>query len=194
MTEPRFDLGWLDDVIRGLHALTADQVPALEITLIDAVADWLFSPANPGAADPPRTDYDESHAGHLVSSLFTAVDTSRSFLPRQEPAATPAITAARSRIVDGAHELSAQGPDGVSLLVSRAMPSVLAELGNNAGERAKQAHGVVVYLLYPLALGTRTEHDEAVLEGIVEAYAGWDAVLRAGYAPPWRPLPPSEGT
>ncbi|MBW0115281.1 hypothetical protein, partial [Pseudonocardia abyssalis] len=158
MTEPRFDLGWMDDVIRGLHSLTADQVPALEITLLDAVVDWLFSPQNPQTADP-EAEYDESHAGTLVSTMFTAVDTSRTFLPKQEPAVTDAITAARTRIVDGARELSAQGPEGISILVSRAMPSVLTELGSNAGEKAKQAHGVYVYLLYTLALGTRTEHD-----------------------------------
>lgn len=191
MTEPRFDLGWMDDVIRGLHSLTGDQVPALEITLLDAIVDWLFSPQNPQNANP-EAGYDESHAGTLVSTMFTAVDTSRTFLPRQEPAVTDAITAARSRVVDGAHELSAQGPEGISILVSRAMPAVLAELGNNSGEKAKQAHGVFVYLLYTLALGTRTEHDTVVMDGVVEAFVGWDGVLRGGYVLPWRPLPPSE--
>jgi len=186
MTERSTDQAWEDDIVRGLHSLTADQVPALEITLIDAVVDWLFSPANPGS------DYDEGHAGHLVSTMFTAVDTSRTFLPRREPAATEGIDVARSRIADGAHELSDAGPDGVSLLVSRALPAVLAELGNNAGERAKQAHGVVVYLLYTLALGTRSEHDPAVMDGLVAAFAGWDEVLRSGYVPPWRPHPPTD--
>lgn len=189
MTEPRFDLGWMDDVIRGLHSLTSDQVPALEITLLDAVVDWLFSVQNPQVANP-EAEYDEAHAGTLVSTLFTAVDTSRTFLPKQEPAVTDAITAARTRIVDGAHELSAQGPEGISILVSRAMPSVLAELGNNSGEKAKQAHGVYVYLLYALALGTRTEHDPVVLDGVVESFARWDGVLRGGFVLPWRPARP----
>ncbi|GAA3226924.1 hypothetical protein GCM10017691_16830 [Pseudonocardia petroleophila] len=189
MTEPRFDLGWMDDVIRGLHSLTSDQVPALEITLLDAVVDWLFSPQNPQIANP-EAEYDESHAGTLVSTMFTAVDTSRTFLPKREPAVTDTITAARTRIVDGAHELSAQGPDGISILVSRAMPSVLAELGDNSGEKGKQAHGVYVYLLYALALGTRTEHDPVVLDGVVESFIGWDGVLRDGYVLPWRPARP----
>ncbi|MBW0089501.1 hypothetical protein I4I73_11260 [Pseudonocardia sp. KRD-184] len=191
MTEPRFDLGWMDDVIRGLHALTSDQVPALEITLLDAVVDWLFSPQNPQTADP-QAEYDESHAGTLVSTMFTAVDTSRTFLPKQEPAVTDAISAARARMVEGAHELSAQGPEGISILVSRAMPAVLGELSGNSGERAKQAHGVFVYLLYALALGTRTEHDPVVMDGVVESFVGWDGVLRGGYALPWRPVRPAE--
>lgn len=178
---------WEDDVVRGLHSTTADQVPALEIILIDAVVDWLYSPANPGH------DHTEEHAGHLISTLFAAIDSSRSYLPAQEPEATPEITAARARIVEGAHELSADGGAGVSLLVSRLMPAVLAQLHDHAGEPAKQAHGVVVYLLYTVGLGTRTEHDETVVRGVVAAFAGWDAVLRGGFTPPWRRAAPPAG-
>lgn len=174
------DSAWEDDIVRGLHSVTSDQIPALEIILLDALVDWLYSPANPGEG------YDESHAGHLVSTLFTAIDSSRSYLPAREPAATDAITAVRTRIVDGAHELSAQGPEGVTTIVSRLMPSVLAELTTNAGERAKQAHGVWIYQLYALALGTRTEHDHALLDGLTATFAGWDEVLRGGFVVPWR--------
>lgn len=185
MTASSSDSAWEDDIVRGLHSVTSDQVPALEIILLDALVDWLYSPANPGEG------YDESHAGHLVSTLFTAIDSSRAYLPAREPAVTDAITAVRTRVVDGAHELSAQGPDGVTTVVSRLMPAALAELQNNAGERAKQAHGVWVYSIYTLALGTRTEHDNTLMDGVVATFAGWDDVLRGGFVVPWRRGPES---
>ncbi|MDN5933359.1 MAG: hypothetical protein L0I24_20230 [Pseudonocardia sp.] len=183
MTASSSDPAWEDDIVRGLHSVTSDQVPALEIILLDALVDWLYSPANPGE------NYDESHAGHLVSTLFTAIDSSRAYLPAQEPTATESITAVRTRVVDGAHELSAQGPDGVTTIVSRLIPALLAELQNNIGERAKQAHRVWVYSIYTLALGTRTEHDHTLMEGVAATFAGWDDVLRSGFVVPWRRAP-----
>lgn len=180
MTQSSTDEAWEHDIIRGLTALTASEIPALEIVLLDAVVEWLFSPSNPGVG------YGEEHAGRLVSTLFSAIDASRRFAPAQEPAATEEIVAARARVVDGAHELAADGPAGVTLLVSRLMPAVLAELEGNAGERSKQARGVFIYLLYATSIGTRDEQDPAVLDGLAAAAAGWDGVLRGGYALPWR--------
>lgn len=183
MTASSSNSAWEDDIVRGLHSVTSDQVPALEIILLDALVDWLYSPANPGE------NFDESHAGHLVSTMFSAVDSSRSYLPAQEPVVTDAITAVRTRIVDGSHELSAQGAEGITTIVSRLMPAVLADLQNNAGERAKQAHGGWVNMIYALALGTRTEHDDALMDGVVATFAGWDEVLRGGFVVPWRRRP-----
>ncbi len=174
------DQAWEDDIVRGLHSLTSDQVPALEVILLDALVEWVVSPANPGSG------YGEEHAGFLISTLFTAIDTSRTLLPRQEPAATPEIDAARARIVDGAHELSDKGADGVSLTVSRLMPALMAALSDHAEERPRQLQQVFVHLLYAVALGTRTEHDPAVTGGLEAAFAGWDEVLRGGFLLPWR--------
>lgn len=180
MTEQSTNEAWEDDIVRGLHSLTSDQVPALEVILLDALVEWLVSPANPGAG------YGEQHAGHLISTLFTALDTSRTLLPKQEPAATPEIDLARHRIVDGAHELSSSGADGVSLTISRLMPALMTALEDHAAERPRQLQQVFVHLLYAVALGTRTAHDPAVTDGLVAAFAGWDAVLRGGYLLPWR--------
>ena len=180
------DEAWEHEIIRGLTALTVGEMPALEILLLDAVVDWLFSPRNPG------TGYGEEHAGHLVSTLFGAVDASRRFAPEQTPPATDAITVARARVVDGAHELAKRGAAGVSLLVSRLMPAVLGELETHAGERAKQARGVFVYLLYVTSIGTREDHDQAVMDGLIAVSAGWDGVLRNGYVLPWRGAAPRE--
>jgi hypothetical protein len=47
-----------------------------------------------------------------------------------------------------------------------------------------------VYLLYGMAVGTRTEQDPTALEGLSALFAGWDEVLRGGYTVPWR-QPPS---
>ena len=174
---------WEDDIVRALRSLTTDESASLEIVVIDAVAEWLLSKGNPGEG------YDESHAGHLVSTLFTALDTARTFQPQQQPDTTTEMAAARSRVVEGAHELA--NSEGVSLIVSRLMPALMAELQNNAGDAAKQAHGVFVYLLYVLAIGTREEQDPSVMEGLTAAFAGWDGVLRGGYVVPWRPRPAS---
>ncbi len=176
---------WEDDVVHALKALTSEDVPSLEVALIDAVAAWLLSGDNPGEG------YDEGHAGHLVSTLFSALEGARSFQPAQQPAVTGGITHARTRVVDGAHELANDGWTGVSVLVSRLIPAVLAELTNNTGERAKQVHGVFVYLLYGLAVGKGTDQDPAALEGLSALFAGWDAVLRGGYTVPWRQPPPA---
>ncbi|WP_300017487.1 hypothetical protein [Pseudonocardia sp.] len=180
------DEAWEHDIIRGLTALTGDELPACEIVLLDAIVDWLFSPSNPGSG------YGEEHAGQLVSRLFAAIDASRRFAPAQRPDVTDEIAAARARVVDGAHELAKQGSPGVNLLVSRLMPAVLAELENNAEERGKQARGVFVYLLYATSIGTRDTHDQAVLDGISAVATGWDGVLRGGYVLPWRGVAPED--
>lgn len=177
------DRDWEDDIVHGLKSLTADEMPSLEIILFDAVAAWMFSAANPGE------DYGEEHAGHLISTLFSAVEAARKFQPNQLPPASPEITTARAGIVTGAHELAAAGPAGVSLAVSRLMPAMLAELQGNAGEQAKQVHGVFVYLLYAIAIGTREEQAPAVLDGLTSTFTGWDAVLRSGFVLPWRRKP-----
>lgn len=175
------DQAWEDDIVHGLTALATDDVPSLEITLLDAVADWLLSPGNPGEG------YGEGHAGHLVSTLFSAIESARGFLPDQQPPATAEITETRARLVRGAHELAAQGSAGVSLLVSRLMPAVLAELSDNAGARGEQARGVFAYLLYAVSIGAGDDQDRATLDGLFAIFAGWDAVLRNGYVVPWRP-------
>lgn len=177
------DHAWEDDIVRGFRSLTGDDVPSLEIMLLDAVADWVFSVAN------PDQDYGDEHAGHLISTLFSAIDSSRSYLPQQQPDATEAIATARGRVVAGAHELGAQGPAGVSLIVSRLMPAIMAELQDNAGARPKQVHGVFVYLLYALAVGTREEQEPAVMEGLVAVFSAWSALMRDGFVVPWRRQP-----
>ncbi|MFC4950708.1 hypothetical protein [Pseudonocardia sp. GCM10023141] len=174
---------WEDDIVRAFHSFTTDESAALEIVLIDAVADWLLSAANPGS------DYSEEHAGHMVSTLFTALDTARTFTPTSAPPLTDEIRATRVSVVEGAHQIAAAGSDGIGLIVSRLMPSVLAELSNNAGAPGKQAHGVFVYLLYAVAIGTGTEHLPAVLDGLGAVFSGWGTVLRDGYVVPWRPRP-----
>lgn len=172
---------WEDDIVRALRSLTTDESASLEIVLIDAVAEWLLSGANPGEG------YDEGHAGHLISTLFTALDTARTFQPQQQPDATAEIAHARVQVVDGAHQLATTA--GVSLIVSRLMPALMAELQNNVGERGKQAHGIFGYLLYALAIGTGEEQDPTVMDGLTAAFVAWDAVLRGGYVVPWRPRP-----
>lgn len=182
------DDDWEDDIVRALRSLTTDESASLEIVLIDAVAEWLLSGANPGEG------YDEGHAGHLVSTLFTALDTARTFQPQQQPPVTDEIAHARTKVVEGAHELAKAGGDGIQLIVSRLIPALIAELQNNAGERGKQAHGVFGYLLYALAIGTGEEQDASVMDGLTAAFVAWDAVLREGYVVPWRPRPATPST
>ncbi len=182
------DDDWEDDIVRALRSLTTDESASLEIVLIDAVAEWLLSGANPGEA------YDEGHAGHLVSTLFTALDTARTFQPQQQPPVTDEIKHARTKVVEGAHELAKAGGDGIQLIVSRLIPALIAELQNNAGERGKQAHGVFGYLLYALAIGTGEQQDASVMDGLTAAFVAWDAVLREGYIVPWRPRPATPST
>jgi hypothetical protein len=174
------DRAWEDDIVHGLKSLTGEDVPSLEIIVLDAVADWLFSTANPGDG------YGEEHAGHLISTLFSALDSARTYLPDRQPEAGTEVADARARVVDGAHELAANGWTGVSLVVSRLMPAIMAELQDNVGARGQQLRGVFVYLLYGLAVGTGTEQDPAVLDGLAACFTGWDAVLRDGYVVPWR--------
>lgn len=174
---------WEDDIVHSLKALTGAEAASLEILLLDALIVWLVSADNPGDG------YGDEHAGHLISTLFSALDSARTVHPDQEPDATEDMVAARARIVDGAHELASNGWTGVSLIVSRLMPAMLSELQDNVGDRGKQARGVFVYLLYGVAVGTRDEQDPAVMAGLTAAFAAWNGLLGGGYVVPWRRPP-----
>ena len=43
------DRAWEDDIVHSLKSLTGEDVPSVEIVLLDAIGTWLMSPDNPGA-------------------------------------------------------------------------------------------------------------------------------------------------
>ena len=92
------------------------------------------------------------------------------------PEATEEITAARVRVVAGAHEL-ASAPNGLSLLLTRLMPAAEGELARHAGDPGAQIYWLYCYSLLALAGGRSGDTEEAVFRGIMASFDAWDALM-----------------
>ncbi|HWO60314.1 MAG TPA: hypothetical protein VNO31_09800 [Umezawaea sp.] len=145
---------WQQASIEGLAALTVDAMPAVEVLLLDDIADYLMG------AGPRQPPYTVEHGSRVVSALFGAVVNARTFTPSQVPAPTPEITAAREQIVRGAHDFAAGGVTGISRLANRVIPATLGELETHQKSPEKQTCLVFYFALLAVASGPRNLLDE----------------------------------
>jgi hypothetical protein len=175
---------WQQTSLEGLAALTVDTMPAVEVLLLDDIAEYLMG------SGPLRPPYTVEHGSRVVSALFGAIVNATRFTPEQVPAPTPEITAARSQIVRGAHDFAARGVSGISQLANRVIPAALGELETYQDSPEKQTCLVFYYALLAIASGPRNLLDDASAIGVMQIFQAWDSVLGQGVQLPWRkPVP-----
>ena len=165
-------------MIAALQHLRLNDMPGLEMLLLDDLVAWTCSPDNPGH------DYDEQHGAQVIVMLLSAVERAGSFRPTQTPPESTEITTAREKIVTGAHELSGAG-NGLTLLNTRLMPAAIGELRRNASQPAAQAYWLYFYSLLVLASGTNAAADAAAMRGITETFDAWGKLIADGFVPSW---------
>jgi hypothetical protein len=169
---------WEADVISALANLTEAEMPAVELLLLDQLALWMLSDANPASGT-----YDEVAGGVVLSALLNAVANAADLRPEREPAVGPEVVEARRRFVEGAHEYAAH-ERGIALVVTRLMPAAIAELNSNAGNAAQQIYWTYLYSLFVIASDVSGEQDPAVARGIGMSFSGWNDLIADGFKLP----------
>jgi hypothetical protein len=171
---------WQAGTLAALEALQLHQVPAVEVLLLDALAAYILSTTNPGE------DYGSDHGVIVVGGLLSAVESAASYQPERMPPETPESSYMRSRFVAGAHEIAAEGDEGLGLLISRIMPAAIGELNRNAGDVTGQLYNTFLYAMFAVTGGQTGAQEEASMRGIMDVFAGWDALMVDGFRSPSR--------
>ena len=163
----------------GLADLDLADVPSLEILILDGIANWIFSPANPGKS------YQGEHGGDLVSAVLNAAHGAARFRPVQVPAETAPMAEMRRRLIDGAHEI-ATGAGALSMFVITLMPAVISELERRSGDPASQLYWIYCYALLVVAGGSSGGLDQNLTAAIMASFDGWNELMAQGFTLPWR--------
>jgi hypothetical protein len=169
---------WAIGVTAALRDLSVEDMPSLEVLLIDGIGTWVLSPDNPGE------DYGEQHGAVVISNLFTAIERAGEFRPAQLPAESEQIATARRAVVVGAHAI-AKAEDGITLAVARIMPAAINELEKNARNSGAQIYWTYFYSLLAISSGTTGRLSDAVARGIGETFDAWDSLMAGGFRLPW---------
>lgn len=167
------------DTRAGLADLTLADAPGLEILILDGIANWIFSPANPGK------NYHGEHGGDVASAVLNAAYGASRFRPAQVPVETGPMAEMRRRLVDGAHEI-ASGAGALSMFVITLMPAVISELERRSGDPASQLYWIYCYALLVMAGGSSGELDQNLMAAIMASFDGWNELMSQGFTLPWR--------
>lgn len=170
---------WQSEVCAALVRLTVDDLPSLEVQLIDGLAAWILSPENPGR------DYSNEHGATVISTLLTAVQRAPEYRPDRQPAETGAVRKLRAKVVDGASDLGAD-LNGITTLTTRLMPAAIGELERNSGDPAAQIVWTYYYSILVLASGKGETPNEKSMNAIHATFSGWDQLMANGFVVPWR--------
>jgi hypothetical protein len=173
------DPRWEAKAIGALRHLSLNDMPGLEILLLDNLVAWARSADNPGHG------YDEVHGELVVNALLSAVERAGSFRSSQAPPESADIVTARERTITGAHQL-ADADNALTLLTTRLMPAAIGELRRNAGQPAAQAYWLYYHSLLTLASGTGDKADDTAMRGITETFDAWNGLMAEGFVPSWR--------
>lgn len=172
---------WQAQSLAGLHAIKLEDVPAFEVILLDDLAAYLMG------AGPLAPPYTVEHGSRALSGLFGAVINSAAFRPEQVPAETAPIRLARERLVRGAHDFAAKGPDGLAQLSNRLLPAVLGELESHKERPEEQTRALFYFSFLAIASGPANLIEDTAAAGVIELFSAWDGLLGAGLILPWRP-------
>ena len=168
----------------GFADLTLDDLPSLEILVLDQIAGWIFSPENPGK------EYNGEHGGAIVTAVLNGVQRAHSFQPELTPMTSPALTEMRERVYSGVQELS-QSAEALSTFVVTLMPAAISELERSAGDAASQCYWLYCYALLVLAGGRSGSLDQNLMIGIIASFDGWNDLMSGGFTLPWRAATPA---
>ncbi len=163
----------------GLAQLSIADIPSLEILIMDEIANWIFSPENPGK------DYIGEHGGAVVTAVLNAAQGASQFHPDTVPEETVPIAAMRSRLLSGVQEIAGT-PAALSMFVITLMPAVISELERRSGDPASQFYWIYCYALLVLAGGRGGKLDQELMPGIIASFDGWNDLMTQGYTLPWR--------
>ena len=177
---------WSANIILAFRNLTIEDMPSLEILFLDQIAVWVLSDENSGH------DYTEEHGGIVITKLFNAFEGSRGFRPAKLPVESEQVAAARKGVVAGAHEI-AEADNGITLVITRLMPTTINELERNSGNPGAQLYWVYFYSLLAISSGTTGGISEPVGRGIAETFEAWEFLIADGFRLPWRTVPGTQG-
>ena len=169
---------------QGLGEIALGDIPSAEILVIDAIASWIFSPANPGKG------YNGEHGGAVVSAVLNAVHGAPGFHPDTVPAETEAIAEMRTRLLTGIHEIAAT-PTALSTFVITLLPAVISELDRRTDDPASQLYWLYCYSILVLAGGRKGDLDQNLMLGIMASFDGWNELMSQGFTLPWRAEKPT---
>jgi hypothetical protein len=154
----------------------------MEILFLDALAVHLMGP------DRPLPPYTVGHGTVVVGHLLRAVTDSALLTLEVCPGETPEITEARAAISAGAGAFAQRGGLGVQQLVSRFLAAAVGELEIHRESAEAQTRSVFHYGLLAVASGPGNRLTPAAGDGVGAIFRGWDALIGAGFVPPWRVL------
>ncbi len=180
----RAEYGTEERAQQGLGAISAADIPSAEILVIDAIASWIFSPANPGK------EYTGDHGGAVVSAVLNAVHGAPGFHPDVVPVETAPIAQMRERLLAGIHEIAAT-PTALSTFVITLLPAVISELDRRIGDPASQLYWLYCYAILVLAGGRKGDLDQNLMVGIMASFDGWNDLMADGFTLPWRAPQPT---
>ncbi len=163
----------------GFAEIKIEDLPSLEILVIDEIASWIFSPENPGK------DYNGEHGGAIVTVVLNAVQGASKFRPESAPEPTEAVTDMRERVFEGVQQI-ASSAQALSTFVITLMPAVISELERRAGDPASQLYWLYCYALLVLAGGRSGDLDQNLMIGIMASFDGWNEKMTEGFTLPWR--------
>src|SRR6195952_5911675 len=84
---------------QGLGEIALGDIPSAEILVIDAIASWIFSPANPGKG------YNGEHGGAVVSAVLNAVHGAPCVHPETVRAESEGSADGCGRLLTGIHAI-----------------------------------------------------------------------------------------
>ena len=168
----------------GFADLTLDDLPSLEILVLDEIAGWIFSPDNPGK------DYTGEHGGAVVTAVLNGAQKAHLFRPEIGPVTSAALTDMRERVYEGVQQLS-QSAEALSTFVITLMPAVISELERSAGDAASQCYWLYCYSILVLAGGRSGSLDQNLMVGIIASFDGWNDLMSGGFTLPWRAASPA---
>ncbi|TWP35612.1 hypothetical protein [Leekyejoonella antrihumi] len=174
--ESRSLRNWEVPRLDGLASLTIEAMPAFEALAFDGIAALVVG----GSLEPPHTI---EHGSRVASEVIAAVVRSPRYHLTQEPPITPAVRAARSALMTGAHDVAAGGVPALIRLVSRIVEASLDQFATHHESSRDQARSLFYAGLLATASGSRTTCSDLATAGVNEIFEGWEALFTVGLVP-----------
>ena len=171
---------WQSPSLAGLRALQLEQLPAVELLLMDDLAAFVMG------AGPIPEPYTVEHGSRVVSALFGAIINAGAYTPEQAPEPSEALQSMRESFLLGAHNFAALGEAGLVKLVNRLVPAAVGELEIHKADPAEQARSLFYYSLLAVASGPLNLLSEQAAAGAMESFVAWGEILGSGLVLPWR--------